>query len=94
VAGWLFGEDGVAYTGDAPTIGDFGRSLTPPEPSALLMWDGRSAGADHVPPGQTREPRRIVFVMPREVRNGILVLTGDVEAMYRLADIPSPPTQR
>jgi hypothetical protein len=54
------------------------------------MWDGRSAGADHVPPGQTQEPRRIVFVMPREVRNGILVLTGDVEAMYRLADIPSP----
>jgi hypothetical protein len=90
VAAWLFGEDGVAYTGDAPTIGDFGRSLTPPEPGALLMWDGRSAGADHVPAGQTQEPRRIVFSMPREVRNGILVLTGDVEAMYRLADIPSP----
>jgi hypothetical protein len=90
VAAWLFGEDGVAYTGDAPTIGDFGRSLTPPEPGALLMWDGRSAGADHVPPGQTQEPRRIVFVMPREVRSGVLALTGDLEAMYRLTDIPSP----
>ena len=90
VAAWLFGEDGVAYTGDAPTIGDFGRALTPPEPGALLLWDGRSAGADRVPPGQAQEPRRIVFVMPREVRNGILVLAGDVEAMYRLAEIPLP----
>ena len=91
VAAWLFGDDGVAYTGDAPTVGDFGRSLTAPEPSALLMWDGRSAGADHVAAGQTQEPRRLVFVMPREVRNGILVLSGDFEAMYRLVDIPSPP---
>ena len=71
--------------------GDFGRSLTAPEPSALLMWDGRSAGADHVAAGQTQEPRRLVFVMPREVRNGLLVLSGDFEAMYRLVDIPVPP---
>ena len=91
VAAWLFGDDGVAYTGDAPTVGDFGRSLTAPEPSALLMWDGRSAGADHVAAGQTQEPRRLLFVMPREVRNGILVLSGDFEAMYRLVDIPVPP---
>jgi hypothetical protein len=90
VAGWLFGEDGVVYTGDAPTVGDFGRSLTPPQPSTVLMWDGRSAGADHVAAGQTQEPRRLVFVVPREVRSGILVLTGDVEAMYRVADIPMP----
>ena len=81
----------MAYTGDAPTVGDFGRSLTAPEPSALLMWDGRSAGADHVAAGQTQEPRRLVFVMPRQVRNGILVLSGDFEAMYRLVDIPVPP---
>jgi hypothetical protein len=93
VAAWLFGDDGVVYTGDAPTIGDFGRSLTPPQPSAILMWDGRSAGADHVAAGQTQEPRRLVFVMPGEVRGGILVLVGDVEAMYRVADIPTPPRQ-
>jgi hypothetical protein len=89
-AAWLFGDDGVAYTGDAPTVGDFGRSLVPPEPSAMLLWDGRSAGADRVAAGQTQEPRRLVFVMPRDVRGGILVLSGDVEAMYRLDDIPLP----
>jgi hypothetical protein len=89
-AAWLFGDDGVVYTGDAPTVGDFGRSLTAPEPSAILLWDGRSAGADHVPSGQTLEPRRLVFVMPRDVRSGILVLSGDLEAMYRLDDIPLP----
>ena len=93
VAAWLFGDDGVAYTGDAPTVGDFGRSLTAPEPSAILMWDGRSAGADHVPAGHAQEPRRLVFLMPRQVRNGILVLTGDVEAMYRLVELPVPPPQ-
>jgi hypothetical protein len=29
--------------------------------------------------------------MARGVRNGILVLSGDFEAMYRLVDIPLPP---
>ena len=91
VSAWLFGEDGVVYTGDAPTVGDFGRSLTPPDPAAILIWDGRSAGADRIAAGQSQEPRRLLFVVPRELRNGILVLAGDVEAMYTVAAIPVPP---
>src|SRR5439155_1734186 len=84
-------EDGVVYPGDAPTVGDFGRSLTPPDPAAILIWDGRSAGADRIAAGQSQEPRRLLFVVPRELRNGILVLAGDVEVMYTVAAIPVPP---
>ncbi len=91
VAAWLFGEDGAVYTGDAPTVGDFGRSLTPPDSGAMLIWDGRSAGADRIAAGQAQEPRRLLFVVPRELTSGILVLAGDIEAMYTVAAIPVPP---
>ncbi|HEX8969433.1 MAG TPA: hypothetical protein VF937_16240, partial [Chloroflexota bacterium] len=91
VAAWLFGTDGVVYTGDAPTIGDFGRALTPPKAASILLWDGRSAGADQVAPGLAPEPRRAAFLVPRELTGGVLVLSGDVEAMYDLSSIPTPP---
>jgi hypothetical protein len=91
VAAWLFGEDGTVYTGDAPTIGDLGRSLTAPDVSTLWLWDGRLAGTDPVPAGQSSEPRRATFLVPRELRNGMLVLTGDVDATYKVSDIPVPP---
>jgi hypothetical protein len=90
VAAWLFGEDGVAYTGDAPTVGDFGRSLTPPDPAAIPLWDGRSAGTDQTPPGQALEPRRVVFVVPKALRNAVLVLAGDVDADFTVSGIPGP----
>jgi len=90
VGGWLFGEDGVAYTGDAPTIGDFGRALTPPEPAQLLLWDGRSAGIDLTPAGQALEPRRATFYVPRSLRAAILVLSGDIDATFALDELPSP----
>jgi len=83
---WLFGDDGIVYTGDAPTIGDFGRSLTAPTPSAMLLWDGRSAGA----PGQSSEPRRIAFLVPKLLQNAVLVLSGDVDATFSLSNLPSP----
>jgi hypothetical protein len=90
VAAWLFGDDGVAYNGDAPSVGDFGRSLTPPEPSAIPLWDGRSAGADQTPPGQSLEPRRAAFVVPKTLRSAVLVLAGDIEAAFNLTGISSP----
>jgi hypothetical protein len=89
-AGWLFGEDGVVYTGDAPTIGDFGRSVGAPDPGALLLWDGRSVGTDQVSAGQLREPRRATFLVPRELSTAVLVLSGDVEATFSVTGIPSP----
>jgi hypothetical protein len=82
VAAWLFGDDGVAYTGDAPSLGDFARSLTPPDPSAIPLWDGRSAGADQTPPGQSLEPRRATFVVPKTLGGAVLVLAGDVDAAF------------
>jgi hypothetical protein len=90
VAAWLFGEDGVAYTGDAPSVGDFGRSLTPPDPSTIPLWDGRSAGADQTPPNQALEPRRATFVVPKSLRNAVLVLAGDAEASFNVTGIPVP----
>jgi hypothetical protein len=92
VAAWLFGDDGVVYTGDAPTIGDFGRALSAPEPSTMLLWDGRSAGADETPPGQSLEPRRATFVVPRALQQGVLVLAGDVDAIFTVPNLPTPPT--
>jgi hypothetical protein len=91
VSAWLFGSDGVVYTGDVPAIGDFGRALTPPEPGALLGWDGRSTGTDEVPAGQTQDARRAVFQVPRDMQDAVLVLGGDVEAMYNVTGIPTPP---
>jgi hypothetical protein len=90
VAAWLFGDDGVVYTGDAPTVADFGRALVAPDPAAILLWDGRSAGTDLTPPAQALEPRRATFFVPRNLRNGVLVLAGDVNATYVLNDLPSP----
>jgi hypothetical protein len=90
VAAWLFGADGVVYTGDAPTIGDFGRALTPPAASAILLWDGRSAGGDLTPPSQALEPRRATFVVPRSLRTAMLVLSGDIDATFSLTELPSP----
>jgi hypothetical protein len=92
VAAWLFGDDGVAYTGDAPSIGDFGRSLTPPDPSAIALWDGRSAGTDRTPPGQALEPRRLVFVVPKTLHSAVLVLSGDADAAFSVTAIPVPGT--
>jgi hypothetical protein len=90
VAAWLFGDDGVVYTGDAPSIADFGRSLTPPEPSAIPLWDGRSAGTDQTPPGQALEPRRATFVVPKTLRSAVLVLAGDADAQFNVTNIPIP----
>jgi len=90
VAAWLFGDDGVVYTGDAPSIGDFGRALTPPDPTAIPLWDGRSAGTDQTPPGQALEPRRATFVVPKTLRGAVLVLAGDAEAAFNITSIPVP----
>jgi hypothetical protein len=90
VAAWLFGDDGVVYTGDAPSIGDFGRSLTPPDPTAIPLWDGRSAGTDQTPAGQALEPRRAAFVVPKALRNAVLVLAGDADAVFNVSSIPVP----
>jgi hypothetical protein len=90
VSAWLFGDDGVAYTGDAPTLGDFGRSLSAPDPAAIMLWDGRSAGADLTPAGQALEPRRATFYVPRALRSAVLVLAGDAEATFALTNLPSP----
>ena len=90
VGAWLFGDDGVVYTGDAPTLGDFGRALTAPDPAAILLWDGRSAGADLTPAGQALEPRRATFFVPRTLQTAVLVLAGDVDATFTLANLPSP----
>jgi hypothetical protein len=90
VAAWLFGDNGVVYTGDVPAIGDFGRATVPPEPSTILIWDGRPAGADQVKPGQQQEPRRIVFLVPRDLKAGILVLGGEIEAQYRIEALGQP----
>lgn len=92
VAGWLFGEDGVVYTGDAPTIGDFGRALTPPDPASVMLWDGRSLGSDPTPPGQALEPRKATFLVPKGLTHAVLVLAGDVEAMFDVGAIPLPPS--
>jgi hypothetical protein len=93
VVGWLFGEDGVVYTGDAPSIGDFGGSLTPPPPSAILIWDGRFAGSDLTAASRSLEPRQTTFLVPRDLHSGVLVLAGDVEMMFNVTGIPTPPSQ-
>ncbi len=90
VEAWLLGEDGIVYTGDAPSIGDFGRALTPPDPASLLLWDGRAVGPDSTPPGQSLEPRRPTFLVPRALHSAILVLAGDVEATFNLSPLPDP----
>jgi hypothetical protein len=92
VSAWLFGQDGVVYTGDVPAIGDFGRALTPPEPAAVFVWDGRSAGTEQIPAGQTQDARRAVFQVPRDMQNAVLVLGGDVEAVYNVSGIGTPET--
>ena len=91
VVGWLFGEDGVVYTGDAPSIGDLGGSLTAPQPSAILLWDGRLAGSNQIAAGQTQDPRQTTFLVPRDLHNAILVLAGDVDLVFNVTGIPSPP---
>jgi hypothetical protein len=91
VVSWLFGEDGVVYTGDAPSIGDFGGSLTAPQPSAILLWDGRPAGTGQAAPGQTLEPRQTTFLVPRALHNAVLVLSGDVDLIFNVMAIPTPP---
>jgi hypothetical protein len=91
VSAWLFGDDGVVYTGDVPAIGDFGRATSPPEANVMGLWDGRPAGADTIAAGQQQEPRQAVFLVPRELQNGILVLGGDVEAFYALDGLGVPP---
>ena len=73
-----------------PAIGNFGRALTPPEPTALFVWDGRAAGTDRIPAGQTQDARRAVFLVPRDMQNAVLVLGGDVEAIYNVSGIGTP----
>jgi hypothetical protein len=92
VAAWFFGQDGIVYTGDVPAIGDFGRATTTPEPIALQLWDGRAAGVDQVKAGQEQEPRKLVFLVPNALRQGTLVLAGDVEATFEVSGlgVPSP----
>jgi hypothetical protein len=91
LAAWLFGVDGVVYTGDAPSIGDIGRSLTPPDPAAILLWDGRIVASDPVAAGQETEPRGLVFQVPRALPSGVLIFGGDVEAAYQVDNIAVPP---
>jgi hypothetical protein len=90
VSAWLFGDDGIVYTGDVPAIGDFGRATTPPEAGILNIWDGRPVGAGDIPAGQQQSPRQALFLVPRELQAGILVLGGDVEALYRLDNLGVP----
>ena len=71
-----------------PAIGDFARSATVPEPTAIALWDGRVAGADAASAGQGA--RRLVFFIPRELSGGVLVLSGKVEARYRVDSLPAP----
>jgi hypothetical protein len=90
VSAWLFGDDGIVYTGDVPAIGDFGRATSPPEVGIVSIWDGRAVGADTIPAGQQHGARQASFLVPRELKNAILVLGGDVEALYRLEDLGVP----
>jgi hypothetical protein len=46
------------------------------------------AGADAASAGQGA--RRLVFFIPRELSGGVLVLSGKVEARYRLDSLPAP----
>jgi hypothetical protein len=55
------------------------------------LWDGRLAGTDPVPAGQSPEPRRATFLVPRELHSGVLVLSGDIDALYSVSSIPDPP---
>jgi hypothetical protein len=84
VSAWLFGDDGIAYTGDVPALGDFGRATTVPEPSIIGAWDGRSAGPDQVGAGQEQETRRATFQVPAGLPGGLLVLAGEIEAIFRI----------
>jgi hypothetical protein len=90
VSAWLFGDNGIVYTGDVPAIGDFGRATTPPDAALLGIWDGRPVGAGDIPAGQQQGPRQALFLVPRELQAGILVLGGDVEALYRLDNLSIP----
>jgi hypothetical protein len=91
VAAWFFGLDGVVYAGDVPALADFGRATTPPQPAAILLWDGRAAGVDQVQSGQEQEPRKLTFLVPNGLEGGTLVLGGDVEAMFSVAGLGQPP---
>jgi hypothetical protein len=84
---WLFGQDGVVYTGDVPATGDFGRALTVPEPGLLIGWDGRAAGSEQIAPGQERVRPPLRFLVPRDLQDGILVVGGDVEALYNIVGL-------
>jgi len=89
---WFFGQDGVVYSGDVPAVGDFGRALTVPEPAVLITWDGRAASSDQLGGGQQRD-RPLRFLVPRDLRDGILVLGGDVDALYTVVGLRTPPPQ-
>jgi hypothetical protein len=80
----------VVYTGDVPAVGAFGRALVVPEPLAILGWDGRVASPDEIKAGQEQEPRRVSFLVPRDLRGGILVLAGDVDAQYWIENLGIP----
>jgi hypothetical protein len=90
VAAWFFGNDGVVYSGDVPSVGDFGRALTVPDVAALLTWDGRAAGSDQVAAGQERDRPPLRFLVPRDLKDGILVVGGDVEALYSIVGLSTP----
>ena len=91
VAAWLFGDDGRVYTGDAPIVGELGRSIAAPAAASLWLWDGRLAGTDAIAPGASAEPRRATFLVPRELTSAVLVLAGDVDALFSVSPIPVPP---
>ena len=89
VSAWLFGDDGVVYSGDVPAIGDFGRALAAPEPNIMAAWDGRSAGPDAVAPGQEQDSQHAVFQVPKTLTGGYLALAGEIEALWRLDNFAS-----
>jgi hypothetical protein len=86
---WFFGQDGVVYSGDVPAVGDFGRALTVPEPAVLITWDGRAAGSDQLGAGQQRD-RPLRFLVPRDLKDGVLVLGGDVDGFYNVVGLRTP----
>jgi hypothetical protein len=56
----------------------------------MLLWDGRSAGADQVKPAQEQEPRKLTFLVPNALQAGSLVLAGAVEASFRIDGLGIP----
>jgi hypothetical protein len=89
ISAQLFGDDGVVYVGTLPSTGKFSSSSAVPDLRSLLAWHGRAVGTDLVPPDQETEMVRRLFLVPRGFTNGVLVLSGDVDAALSLTGVES-----